>query len=59
LAVRIDFITRSREQPSILIVIQRKKDMWSTSFVWLVKATTGYPVYIKYIKESLFIIFEN
>ena len=39
------YITRSREQPSLLIVIQRKKDVWSTSFVWLVKATAGYPVY--------------
>jgi hypothetical protein len=45
LAVRIDYITRSREQPSLLIVIQRKKDVRSTSFVWLVKATAGYPVY--------------
>jgi hypothetical protein len=45
LAVRIDCISRSREQPRLLIVIQRKKDVWSTSFLWLVKATAGYPVY--------------
>jgi hypothetical protein len=33
LEVRIDYITRSREQPSLLIIVQRKKDVWSTSCV--------------------------
>jgi hypothetical protein len=54
LAVRIDYITRSREQHSLLIVIQRKKDVWSTSFVWLVKATAGYPVYNAMLINSSF-----
>jgi hypothetical protein len=30
LAVRTDYIARSREQASLLIVEQRKKDVWST-----------------------------
>jgi hypothetical protein len=53
LAVRIDCVTRSREQPSLLIVVQRWKDVCGAHPSCVTsKATTGYPVYNSNIRGN-------